>query len=144
MWSWFSICGFHIGAESPEVHVLYDSITPFIHTCMHNSVFTKIIHKTCIDYQFIEAGRKAYIDIMFITYFTVCMYLCMFVCIYVCMHVCRGVYLTLLQDSIELFSALNHPASPLPSQAHPQPTYTHTFSHTIIRWYIKHIHTHTT
>ncbi len=38
---------------------------------MHNSVFMKIIHKTCIDYQFIEAGRKAYIDIMFITYFTI-------------------------------------------------------------------------
>ncbi len=83
MLSWFPICGFHVVAESPEVHVLYGELNyslhtyihtyihPYIHTCMYKSVFMKIIHKTCIDYQFIEAGRKAYIDVMFITYFTV-------------------------------------------------------------------------
>ena len=65
----------------------------------------------------------------------------LYVCIYVCMYVCRRVYLRLSQDSIDLFPALNHPASPLLSQAHPQPTYTHAYSHTLFRRYITHKHT---
>ncbi len=48
----------------------------------------KIIHKTCKDYQFIKSGRKACIDVMIITYFTVqycvvCMYVYMYACMYV-------------------------------------------------------------
>ena len=81
-------------------------IHPYIHTCMHNSVFMKIIHKTCRDDQFIEAGRKAYID-------STVLY-SLYVFMHVCMYVCRRVYFSLLQNSIELFPALNHPPSHCP------------------------------